>query len=200
MSKATGVDPGEQAPEFTATLVRPDGGEETVSLSSLLEDGPVLLAFYTNDFSPDCIEEWCSFRDYGFFEGEDVQVVGISKSGTYLHERFISYLDLEFPLVSDPDLEVADAYDVSYRAAKLFPRAHRSCFLVDTEGVVRYRWLAEHWLDPTRDVPPVEEIQAAVKRILDTNEHGAGVEAEDEMAGAGGSDATQAEERHRTRL
>jgi peroxiredoxin len=200
MTNATGVDPGERAPEFTATMVRPDDGEETVSLSSLLEDGPVLLAFYTNDFSPDCIEEWCSFRDYGFFEGEDVQVVGISKSGTYLHERFISYLDLEFPLVSDPDLEVADAYDVSYRAAKLFPRARRSCFLVDTDGVVRYRWLAEHWLDPTRDVPPVEGIQAAVKRVLCTNEHGADAGGESQLSGTGEGDGESGEDRHRTRI
>ena len=166
MSDATGIEPGEAAPEFTATLVRPDGSEEALSLASLLADGPVLLAFYTNDFSPDCIEEWCSFRDYGFFEESDVQVVGISKSGTYLHERFISYLGIEFPLFSDPDLEVAEAFDVSYRAARLFPRARRSCFLVDTDGIVRYRWLADHWLDPTRDVPPVEEIHQAVERVL----------------------------------
>jgi peroxiredoxin len=199
VSNATGVDPGERALDFTATLVRPDGGEETVSLTSLLEDGLVLLAFYTNDFSPDCIEEWCSFRDYGFFEAEDVQVVGISKSGTYLHERFISYLDLEFPLVSDPDLEVADAYEVSYRAAKLFPRARRSYFLVDTDSVVRYRWLAEHWLDPTRDVPPVEEIQGAVKRVLGTDEQRSDAEAETVGAGAG-EGRPEEEERHRTRL
>jgi len=166
MNKASGIEPGNEAPEFTATLVRPGGTEETVSLSSLLEDGPVLLAFYTNDFSPDCIEEWCSFRDYGLLEGEDVQVVGISKSGSYLHERFISYLGIEFPLFSDPDLEVAEAYDVAYRAAKLFPRARRSCFLVDTDGIVRYRWLADHWLDPTRDVPPVEEVHEAVRESL----------------------------------
>lgn len=166
MSNATGIEPGREAPEFSATLVTPGGERETVSLSELLDDGPVLLAFYTNDFSPDCIEEWCSFRDYGLLEDEDVQVVGISKSGAYLHERFIDYLGIEFPLVSDPDLEVAEAYDVAYRAAKLFPRSRRSCFLVDTDGVVQYRWLADHWLDPTRDVPPVEEIHEAVREAL----------------------------------
>jgi peroxiredoxin len=171
MSSAPGLDVGADAPAFTAPLVHPDGRTEDVSLSALLENGPVLLVFYTNDFSPDCIEEWCSFRDFGWFSrGEGVQVVGISKSGSYLHRRFIDYLDLEFPLYSDRDLEVAKRFEVDYRAVKLFPRARRSCFLVDTDGIVKYRWLGEHWLDPTRDTPPVAEIHEAIVDVLDGEE------------------------------
>jgi peroxiredoxin Q/BCP len=168
MPDPVGIDVGTEAPEFTAPLVRPDGETSEVSLSSLLADGPVLLAFYTNDFSPDCIEEMCSFRDFEWFSGDDgVRVVGISRSGPYLHRRFISYLDLTFPLYSDTDLAVAEAFGIRYRTFKLFARARRSCFLVDTDRVVRYRWLAEHWLDPTRDVPPVAEIREAIDRVLD---------------------------------
>jgi hypothetical protein len=39
-------------------------------------------------------------------------------------------------------------------------------FLVDEELTVRYRWLAEHWLDPTRDVPPVGDIYEAITDLL----------------------------------
>jgi peroxiredoxin len=163
MSNANGLSVGATAPDFSATLVRPEGDSPEVALSTLLDDGPVLLAFYTNDFSPDCIDEWCSFRDFDWFDtNEAVQVVGISKSKPYLHERFISYLDLTFPLYSDPDLDVAELYDVTYRTLKMFPRARRSCFLIDRERTIRYRWLAEHWLDPTRDTPPVGEINEAI--------------------------------------
>jgi peroxiredoxin Q/BCP len=94
-------------------------------------------------------------------------VVGISRSGPHLHRRFISYLDISFPLYADTDLEAAEAFGVRYRTFKLFARARRSCFLVDTDGVVRYRWLAEHWLDPTRDVPPVAEIREAINVALE---------------------------------
>jgi peroxiredoxin Q/BCP len=167
MSSAPGIEVGEAAPEFAAPLVHPDGETSDVALSELLASGPVLLSFYTNDFSPDCIEEWCSFRDFDWFADNDaVQVVGISKSGSYLHRRFIDYLDLGFPLFSDPDLDVAKKYRVNYRTVKLFPRARRSCFLVDTDGLIRYRWLGEHWLDPTRDTPPVAEIHEAIADIL----------------------------------
>jgi peroxiredoxin len=157
----------DQAPDFTATLVRPDGDSEEVALSELLDDRPVLLCFYTNDFSPDCIDQWCSFRDYDWFTAnENVHVVGVSKSRPTTHQRFIDYLDLNFPLYADTDLEIAAAFDVDYRVFKVAPRSRRSCFLLDQEGAVRYRWISEHPLDPTRDTPPVGDIQAAIAAEL----------------------------------
>ncbi len=161
---ASGLDVGDTAPDFTAPLVSPEEGVEEVSLESLLADRPVLLCFYTNDFSPDCIDEWCSFRDYGWFStSEQVQVVGISKSRASTHRRFIDYLGLTFPLFSDRDLAVAGAFDVKYRTFRLLPRSRRSCFLVDTDRTVRYRWVGTHPLDPTRDTPDVYEIHEAIR-------------------------------------
>jgi peroxiredoxin len=168
MSGSNSLDTGSEAPEFTAPLVRPDGETETVALSALLADRPVLLAFYTNDFSPDCISEWCSFRDDAWFEpGADVQVVGVSKSRPSTHRRFIDHLDLPFALFSDTDLAIAEAYGVRYRLFKLLPRAQRSCFLIDRDGVVRYGWVGDHRLDATRTDPPMDEIHAAIEETIE---------------------------------
>ena len=154
---------GEAAPDFTAPLASPDGETEVVPFRSLLAERPVLLVFYTNDFSPDCVAEWCSFRDYSYLATEDrYQVVGISKSWVATHHRFIDWLDLPFPLYSDTNLEVAEAFGVDYRTFGVFRRSWRSCFLVDGDGIVRYRWLADHGLDPTRDVPDVWDVHEAV--------------------------------------
>jgi peroxiredoxin len=114
---------GESVPATSAPLVHPDGDAVETSLSDLYEDQPILVVFYTNDFSPDCVTEWCSFRDYAWFTSNDqVRVVGSSKSRKANHRRFISYLDLDFPLFSDRDLEVSDAFGVTYRTFKVFPR------------------------------------------------------------------------------
>jgi len=157
------VDVGETVTDVSATLVRPDGTAEEVALSDLTAEKPVLLSFYTVDFSPDCIDEWCSFRDFDWFtSGEHVEVVGCSKSSVGLHRRFIDYLGLNFPLYTDPDLAMSDAFGVTYRALGVTRRSRRSCFLLDSDLTVRYRWLGEHWLDPTRDTPPVSEIHDAV--------------------------------------
>lgn len=171
MSKSIGLEEGASAPEFTAPLVSADGDTTPVALSTLLEDQPVLLAFYTNDFSPDCITEWCAFRDNDWFgPSNQVQIVGISTSRPYTHRKFIERLDLPFPLYSDTDLTIAEAYGVKYRLFKLLPRSRRSCFLIDRGGVIQYKWVAEHLIDPTRDIPPLEEIHTAIDETLSGTE------------------------------
>lgn len=166
MSSDEAREVGEAVADVSAPLVHPDGSVETTSLDDLYDDRPLLVVFYTNDFSPDCVSEWCSFRDYGWFaSSEAVRVVGVSKSRVSTHRRFINYLDLEFPLFSDTDLEISDAFGVTYRTFHLFPRAKRSVFLLDTEGTIRYRWVGEHPLDPTRDQPPLDEIRDAVEEF-----------------------------------
>jgi len=167
MSDNDGLDVGETVPAVSAQLVDPDGTTETVSLESLYTDTPVLLAFYPNDFSPDCIKEWCSFRDYDWFStGSQVQVVGASKSRPFTHKQFIGQLNLGFSLFSDTDLEMADAFDVRYRTLKLFERPRRSVFLLGSEGTVRYNWISEHPVDPSRDTPDVSEVHRAVAEQL----------------------------------
>lgn len=174
MSSADGLSVGETAPDFEAPLVRPNGETTQQSLDGLLADGPVLLCFYTNDFTPDCTGEWCEFRDYEWFDdpGESVQIIGVSKSRPPTHRKFIDVFDLGFPLYSDPNLDLAAAFDVRYRTFKLFPRSKRSCFLVDHDREVRYKWVGEHRIDPTMDTPPVEEVYEAIRAELDVDERG----------------------------
>jgi peroxiredoxin len=178
MTDDAGLAVGEHAPDVTAPLVGPDGSVTEVSLSELAADKPVLLSFYTIDFSPDCIKEWCEFRDFEWFaSGDRVEVVGASKSGVRLHRKFIDRLDLAFPLYADSDLAFAEAFDVDYRAFGLFRRARRSCFLVDEDLEVRYRWVGDHWLDATRDTPPVSDLRDGIDDVLgepDTDTFGFG--------------------------
>lgn len=158
---------GDTAPDFTAPLVRPDGPTTETSLSDLLGEKPVLLSFYTADFSPDCIEEWCAFRDFDWFaSGDQVQVVGVSKSRESVHRKFIDRLGLEFPLFSDRSLSISERFGVKYRVFGLIARSRRSCFLVDTDREIRYVWVGDHRLDPTFDTPPVSEIYEAVVEEL----------------------------------
>lgn len=169
MSESIGLAVGERAPEFTAPLVHPDGSVQETPIAEFLEEKPVLLCFYTNDFSPDCIDEWCEFRDFDWFNStEQVQVVGISKSRVGTHRRFIDYLDLGFPLYSDTDLSVSELFGVKYRTLRILPRARRSCFLVDRNRRVRYKWIGIHPIDPTRDTPPVDEVHDAIRKELGT--------------------------------
>lgn len=42
-------------------------------------------------------------------------------------------------------------------------RPRRSCVPIDGDGVIRYEWLAEHGIDPTRDVPDLDELRSAIE-------------------------------------
>ncbi|GGL63803.1 redoxin domain-containing protein [Halocalculus aciditolerans] len=165
MSRSTPLAVGDQvAGDASAPLVYPDDTVEERTVASCVEERPTLFVFYTNDFSPDCVTEWCSFRDYTWFSAADrVNIVGVSASRVGTHKRFIDYLGLDFPLFADEDLEITEAFGVRYKAFKLFTRSKRSVFLVDGDRTVRYRWVGESLVDPTRDQPPLEEIRHAVE-------------------------------------
>ena len=75
--------------------------------------------------------------DYGNFQGVDAEVIGISGNLTFSQQAFADYLKLNFPLVSDyPDLKTIDAYGVLDRGRRV---AQRSYFIVDKQGVIRYK-------------------------------------------------------------
>ena len=101
--------PGSLAPEFTAD----DSEGETITLSSLLRDGPLILYFYPADFTPGCTKEACSIRDmHDDVLGAGLQVVGVSPQGADSHERFREQHDLPYRLLCDPDKVVIGLYDV----------------------------------------------------------------------------------------
>lgn len=97
--------PGENVPDFEATLH--DGS--AARLSALLEGGPVVLFFYPKAFTPGCTAEACHFRDLAAeFAEVGAQRIGVSRDDVDTQARFGEAHGLDFPLISDPDGEVAD--------------------------------------------------------------------------------------------
>jgi thioredoxin-dependent peroxiredoxin len=122
---------GDRAPDFTLEGV-------PVGRYSLAEQRGkvVVLAFYPGDFTPVCTRQ---LRQY---EGERQKLLAtgatlwaISTDNLEKHERMAKSYALSFPLLSDTDAKVAEAYGVR----SLLGSARRSVFLIDREGIVRYR-------------------------------------------------------------
>lgn len=79
--------------------------------------------------------------DYANFQGVDTEVIGISANLIFSQQAFADFLKLNFPLVSDyPDLNTIDSYGVLDRERRL---AQRSYFIVDKQGVIRYKNIIE---------------------------------------------------------
>ncbi|MFW5929384.1 MAG: redoxin domain-containing protein [Halobacteriota archaeon] len=157
------VEVDDTAPEFTAPVVTADE-VSTFSLDEALEDGAVVLAFFPAAFTGGCREELCDFRDsLAEFEDVDASVYGVSVDGPFSLQEFAGDNDFGFALVSDFEREVIESYDVKLDSlAGIYgPVAKRSVFVIDADGVVRYRWVSD---DPSV-LPDVDEIREAVEEL-----------------------------------
>jgi peroxiredoxin len=140
------LDRGDDAPDFE--LRGTDGTDiRDYRLSDHLDDGPVVLAFYPQDFSPTCTEELCTLHEGDYFAFvPGVDIFGISTDGVYSHQEFADKHGIGFPLLSDGDGVVAEQYDARYADThELFGMrvVKRSLYLIDEDATVRYAWQSE---------------------------------------------------------
>jgi peroxiredoxin Q/BCP len=128
------IEVGERAPDFELQGT----GERTFRLRDY-RGRWLVLAFYPGDFTPVCTRQFCSYRDAADRLDElDAEVVGVSPQSLDSHERFRAKYDLTVPLLADPERSAIRAYGVLGPAGLV----RRSIFIVDPDGIVRYRQLA----------------------------------------------------------
>ena len=122
-----------KAPDFTLT----DKDGRQVSLSDFLGK-KVVLYFYPKDNTPGCTRQACAFAAaYEQFKEQDVVVIGISKDSTASHQKFAQKYNLPFILLSDPELQAIQAYDV-WQEKKLYGKVSmgvvRTTYIIDEQG------------------------------------------------------------------
>ena len=103
-----------------------------------------MLYFYPKDDTPGCTAEACAFRDsLPDFSKIRATVVGVSKDSVASHDKFKTKFKLPFPLASDDDGKVCEAYGAWVEKSmfgKKYMGIERSTFLIDEKGVVRNIW------------------------------------------------------------
>ena len=124
---------GDRAPDFTGTLA--DG--KPVRLKDFRGRRHVILYFFPKDFTPGCTKEACTFRDRrADVAALDAEVIGVSLDPPDKHAKFAETYHLPYPLVSDRDATIANAYGVA-RLGGWLP-TKRVTFVIDKEGVVQH--------------------------------------------------------------
>lgn len=127
--------PGDTAPSFTL----PDSEGHDVSLSDYA-GRRVVVYFYPAAATPGCTKEACDFRDnLAELDGEGIDVVGISPDKPAKLAKFVADQALTFPLLSDPDKTVLEAYG-AWGEKKLYGKTVtgviRSTFVVGADGTL----------------------------------------------------------------
>ena len=127
--------PGDPAPDFTL----PDADGRPVSLSSF-RGRSVIVYFYPAAMTPGCTKEACDFRDnLADLNGQGITVLGISPDQPAKLGKFRDKEGLTFPLLSDPDHAVLEAYG-AYGEKMLYGKTTvgviRSTFVIGADGTV----------------------------------------------------------------
>ena len=126
---------GSKAPDFSLS----DQHGNTVSLADFAGK-KIVLYFYPRDNTPGCSRQACAFAGaYEDFKTMNVAVIGVSKDSVASHVKFAEKYSLPFTLLSDPELQAIQAYDVwqeKKNYGKVSMGVVRSTYIIDENGVI----------------------------------------------------------------
>lgn len=150
------IEVGQKAPDFSLY----DSGKNKVSLSDY-SGKQVLLLFFPQAFTGVCTKELCNVRDnIAQYNHVNAQVLAISVDSVFTLAKYKEEQQLNFPLLSDFNKTVSEAYGVLYDTFVFDMKgvSKRSAFVIDESGVVQYAEVLEN----AGDLPNFESIEAAL--------------------------------------
>ncbi|MCS7206181.1 MAG: thioredoxin-dependent thiol peroxidase [Leptospiraceae bacterium] len=115
------------------SVILDDG--KNVKLSSLIGKKGIILYFYPKDLTPGCTKEACGFRDaISELQNLGYNVVGVSADSVSSHQKFKEKYQLNFPLISDEQKELAEYFGV-WKEKKMYGKTtmgiQRTTFIID---------------------------------------------------------------------
>jgi peroxiredoxin Q/BCP len=137
---------GDKAPDFTLN----DTDGHPVTLSRLLGQGPVILAFFPKAFTPGCTRELTSYQQrYGEVEAKGATLVAVSTDDSATQKRFKESVKAPYQLLSDPDGKIASQYGGTIPVVNVVkPLAKRVTFVIDGSGTVQQIVTGNDAVDP----------------------------------------------------
>jgi thioredoxin-dependent peroxiredoxin len=126
---------GDLAPKINST----DQSGRTISLDEY-KGKKVIIYFYPKDDTPGCTAEACNLRDnYEALLNKGFKILGISADSEQSHMKFINKYNLPFPLISDVNKEVINAYGV-WGEKKMYGKSYdgimRTTFIISEAGKI----------------------------------------------------------------
>ena len=125
------MEPGDHVADFAL----PDQTGAVRHLSEFLDTGPVVLFFYPAAMTYGCTKESCHFRDLkADFDAVGATRIGISADPVDKQLQFADKHGFDYPLLSDVDRTVAEAFGVKRRSSLL--KVKRSTFVIGTDSTL----------------------------------------------------------------
>ncbi len=133
------LEPGALAPSFAL----PRDGQGSVSLSDY-KGRKLVLYFYPKDDTSGCTAEAIAFNGLrGEFDKAGAAILGVSPDPTKRHDKFKAKYELDFPLASDEQKTMLEAYGVWVEKSmygRKYMGVERSTFLIGADGRIARVW------------------------------------------------------------
>ncbi len=124
---------GDAIPKLTVATTQND----SLKLSSF-KGKKLVIYFYPKDNTPGCTTEGKDFSDaYKDFQKANTEILGVSRESIKSHQNFINKYNFPFDLISDPDEELCNAFDVIKEKnmyGKKYMGIERSTFVFNDKG------------------------------------------------------------------
>lgn len=99
-----------------------------------------VLYFYPKDNTPGCTAQACNLNEnLEALQAKGFQVVGVSIDTNASHTKFKAKYNLAFPLLSDPEHQLAEAFGVWVEKSmygKQYMGVARTTFIIDENGII----------------------------------------------------------------
>ena len=119
-----------------------NGNEKEFSLNDFKGE-KIVLYFYPKDNTSGCTQEACNFRDNLNRILKYAKIIGVSPDSIKSHLSFKSKQDLNFPLLSDDEHKLAEAFEV-WKEKSMYGRKYmgieRSTFIISPDGEIEKEW------------------------------------------------------------
>lgn len=144
---------GKPAPDFTL-----EDQSGTAHALKDLNGKHTLIYFYPKDDTPGCTAQACSLRDnLEDLKELGIEVYGVSGDSVESHKKFAEKYSLPFPVLSDPDKKIIEAYG-AYGERSMYGRKFmgiiRSAILIGPDLTIEAHWPK---IQPLKTVPTVKE-------------------------------------------
>jgi len=147
---------GDKAPDFKLF----SSELAAVSLSDF-KGKKLVVHFFPMAFTGTCTTQLCTMRDdFGYYEGMNAALLGISVDSPFTLAKFKEDQSYQFPLLSDFNKEVSQAYGAFYDefVFNLKGVSKRAAFVINEEGIITYAEI----LESAGDLPDFEAIKQAL--------------------------------------
>jgi peroxiredoxin len=154
---------GDTAPDVSAKMATDSEELESFSLAEAVADGPVVLAFFPLAFSSVCTTQVADIQTnhYDALVDLDANVYGVSVDSPFTLSEFREEEGLTFPLVSDFNREIVEAFDLATDAVGYEDVAQRAVFVIDEDQTVVYADV----LEDGSEIPEMKPVRAALESV-----------------------------------